>query len=152
MERAGCRGRVSGDVSGPVAQGGIGPETGVVAISRRIVSTLQPVCSMSKMTNSDPALPAMRLMPLVSNSQTNVPSETPPESSFRLTGLFSIVISLPKQGDRGGENQPADGGCSPGDRDSNSLPSSETGGNLQWYVSVLRVVLHAIISKCIIQP
>ena len=61
---------------------------------RRIVSTLQPVCSMSKITNSAPASPAMRLMPPVSNSKTNVPSEGSPDCNRRLTGLIRIVGSL----------------------------------------------------------
>ena len=39
---------------------------------------LQPVCSMSKMTNSAPASAAMRPMPVVLNSKTIVPSARRP--------------------------------------------------------------------------
>src|SRR5262245_43444492 len=59
----------------------------VVARSIRSVSRLQPVCSMSKTTNSAPAVAINRPRPVLSNSKTIVPSDTPPARSVRLTVL-----------------------------------------------------------------
>ncbi|TXT16823.1 MAG: hypothetical protein FD138_4677 [Planctomycetota bacterium] len=65
----------------------MGSAFGVVAINRRIVSMLQPECSMSKSENSAPALAVSRAMPVVLNSNSIVPSDTPPLRSFCLTKL-----------------------------------------------------------------
>src|SRR5262245_46665023 len=63
-----------------------------------MVSTPQPVCSMSKITYSAPATAAMRPMPVLANSKTMVPSETPPAFRARLTGL--LLIRAPCVGGR----------------------------------------------------
>src|SRR5436190_20818776 len=56
----------------------------------RSVSRLQPVCSMSKTTNSAPAVAISRPRPVLSNSKTIVPSDTPPARRIRLTVLARI--------------------------------------------------------------
>lgn len=66
---------------------GTSSDLGVVAISMRIVSILQPECSMSKTANSAPALAAIRAMPVVLNSNSIVPIETFPSRSLCLTAL-----------------------------------------------------------------
>src|SRR5262245_16874865 len=62
----------------------------VVARSVRIVSTLQPVCSMSKTRKSAPASAMMRAMPGVLNSKTNVPTGILPAASRDLIVLLRI--------------------------------------------------------------
>ena len=54
---------------------------------------LQPVCSMSKTANSEPASAAMRAMPVVLNSSIIVPIAIPPWLSVRLTLLTFIGFS-----------------------------------------------------------
>jgi hypothetical protein len=67
---------------------------GVVAMSMRIVSIVQPLCSMSNTANSAPASAARRAMPVVLNSNMNAPIATPPAASRCLTRLVLIVHSL----------------------------------------------------------
>src|SRR5688572_16597486 len=63
------------------------------AISMRMVSMLQPVCSMSKIRKSAPAAAAIRGSPVVLNSKTMLPSGTPPSRRIRLA-RFSLMTAI----------------------------------------------------------
>ena len=58
----------------------------------RMVSIDQPVCSMSKTANSEPASAAIGAIPVVLNSSIIVPIATPPCSNARFTLLAFIRV------------------------------------------------------------